>query len=257
MTDPYARTPEGMFDRIMQRIGAVESRLARGTLPKRLQSVGSGTTAERDAIFGDPGPLADRVALANLQVVWYNTDRGWHESYYEVAGLPGLTAAGLNISVAPGWYPIGRGPFWRGTPTAAIFQAAGSYVPGWGGAVRNRGGADWFTYNAVNGAVVCPKAGVYRALWETTIQPGSGTMEFYARVLSVGLSTTLAERPGNTTVLNASVYTQARATIPEWPVFAGQAFLLFGQTGSANIHQGAGVQIRGSLSVEYIGPLFA
>lgn len=72
----------------------------------------SGTTAQRNARFGVPATLSERVALANRQVVWFNTLLGWEESYYVPVATVGLTVRGLTTtSEAPaGWYPTGLGP---------------------------------------------------------------------------------------------------------------------------------------------------
>lgn len=68
-----------------------------------------GTTAQRNAIFGDPGSTAGIVALANLQPVWYNTDYGWWEIYLAATGMTGLTVRGVFASAPVGWYPLGPG----------------------------------------------------------------------------------------------------------------------------------------------------
>ena len=65
-----------------------------------------GTTAQRDAYFGVPSTDSEHVALANLQPVWYNTQKGWQETYYTTFDKVGLTARGLTGSVASGWFPI-------------------------------------------------------------------------------------------------------------------------------------------------------
>lgn len=66
----------------------------------------SGTTAQRDAYYGSLSTTAQQVALANRCVTWYNTDKGWLESYYVVTGSSGLTARGLITGHTPGWYPL-------------------------------------------------------------------------------------------------------------------------------------------------------
>jgi microcystin-dependent protein len=71
-----------------------------------------GTTAQRNAIFGSPTTDAQRVALANQVVSWYNTELGWWETYYATTGLSGLTARGLVSGVTSGWYPNAGAPIY-------------------------------------------------------------------------------------------------------------------------------------------------
>lgn len=253
----YERTPEGYMRSQNGRVKRLEHRLP--GLPARLVNLGSGSTVERDARYGDPALFTDpeKVALAERKVVWFNTDLGWQESYYVVTGL-GATVPQLLPGTLSGWYPISQGPWWRGRPNAGFATTAGSYVRGWGDAIRTIGGTEWFTYEAATGGLQLHKAGVYRVTWQSTIQPGTGQLEFYSRILDPTKTTVIIERPGNTTTLSGSLYTQAFATLPEYPIAAGQWLFLLDQNGSANIHQAAhGAQIRGNLSVEYIGPHFA
>lgn len=65
-----------------------------------------GTTAQRDDYYGSLATSPQQVALANRCVVWYNTDKGYYESFYVVTGSSGLTAKGLVAGHTPGWYPL-------------------------------------------------------------------------------------------------------------------------------------------------------
>jgi hypothetical protein len=76
----------------------------RGVVTDRLPH--TGTTAERNAYYGTLTTTAQQVALANRQVVWYNTEKGWFESYYVPTGTASLTARGLVAGHAAGWYPL-------------------------------------------------------------------------------------------------------------------------------------------------------
>lgn len=135
MSDSYERTPNGLLTSILSRIASLESGLRRA-IPRRLNTMGSGTTAERDAYYGVPSTDADRAALANRKVVWFNTDLGWEESFYATTGLPGLTAPGLVAGSAHGWYPVGDGP------EAVLYSAGAQAFSGAGNFTNWR---DWGT----------------------------------------------------------------------------------------------------------------
>lgn len=266
MVRPNDHSPTGVLSGMYTDIEILKRRTAR-LLPERLLPGGfdlatsyRGSSGERDTIWGVPTTPEERAALADRQVAWYNTDWGWEEMYLVPLTDPviGLTTRVLLAGTEPGWYPTGTGPFWRGSPNAGFAASAGSYVRGWGDLVRSNGSNIWFTYNAATGGLQVRKAGVYRATWQTTIQPGGGQMEFYSRVLNPDTSAVVFERPGNTATLSGSYYTQGFATLPEWPIAADHWFFLLDANGSANVHQAASpAQIRGNLSVEYIGPRYA
>lgn len=64
---------------------------------------GQGTSTLRDTQYGIPATTADKAALANKKVVWYNTTTNMFETYYATTGTTGLTVTG--IAGASGWYP--------------------------------------------------------------------------------------------------------------------------------------------------------
>lgn len=68
-------------------------------------AVTQGSTALRDSIYGVPTVAADQASLANRMIAWFNTDKGWFETYYAVTGTAGLTAKGLLSGHSAGWYP--------------------------------------------------------------------------------------------------------------------------------------------------------
>lgn len=184
MTDPYARTPQGLFDRILQRIGSLEERI--GRLPARLLPGGSdvmsghsGATAERDAIYGVPATNAERVALANRKVTWFNTDLGWEESYYATTGLSGLTARGLVAGTASGWYPVGRGPIGV-LHGAAQAQSSGDafinyYAFGTNKSYRNAPASIVDRTGPSSERLSMNMAGRWRTSCRVSTPPGSGT----------------------------------------------------------------------------------
>lgn len=89
----------GMIGQMRRDITELQRRLTKG-------NSGSGSTVQRNLIYGIPGTDDERVALANRQVSWYNTDTGWTETYYAVTGLPGLGVKGLVPGVPSAWYPV-------------------------------------------------------------------------------------------------------------------------------------------------------
>jgi len=82
-----------------------------------------GTTAQRDAYWGQPGTAAARVVLAKKGPLWYNTDKGWEEKY---SALKGDSGADVNVAQAAGWYPSGSGV----VPRISAKGAATSYGTG-------------------------------------------------------------------------------------------------------------------------------
>jgi hypothetical protein len=107
------RTLEEILVEMRRRVGLLERRSAAGggraggSLTLRFLR---GTTARRDAMF-TPTTDAERATLANRKVLWFNTDRGWLESYFAVDGTPGLTVVGVlgttTFATHPaGWYPL-------------------------------------------------------------------------------------------------------------------------------------------------------
>jgi hypothetical protein len=103
---------EKLFEDTRTRLTLVERRIAvRGGGGATMR----GTTAQRDTAYGVPSTDAERVALANMRVTWFNTDRGWVESFYMTADS-GLTATALLAGYPPGWYPM---------PGSAIFAHRG------------------------------------------------------------------------------------------------------------------------------------
>lgn len=147
----------------------------------------SGTTAERNLYYGNPPTtVAAQAALANRQVQWFNTDRGWVESYYAVSGTAGLTAVGLQPSIAgntAGWYPMGPGgPRMMIVTTASQSMVNGNTFTKWDWDHANmhsyskEGGLTWFYPIATNaGRAAVSTAGRYRATMMMQYPNGSGT----------------------------------------------------------------------------------
>lgn len=221
-----------------------------------------GTSAQRDAIFGDPGSTAGQVALANLQPVWYNTDLGWEESYYVVSGTSGLTVPGLVSGSATGWYPRGLGPMIDLVPTAVghVNATSGSPVPvtGWGaigtGRTRRVGGANFLTYDNTTGRVTMKLAGVYRIFMKTQLQNGTGTAIFHMMLGS-------ASAPLNTVdtfySLNSNYFQSAEMEHAAYLAVANDVAWMRCWLGSLDIHCRADqttTTIGAEFMVAYQGP---
>lgn len=186
MTRPNDHTPAGVLGGMYSDIEILKRRTAR-LLPERLLPGGydsatsyRGSTAERNAIYGDPAVLTNtqKVELANRQINWFNTDEGWMESYYAVESLPGLTVDALIVGTLSGWYPITTGPRAVVRMTAAQAQTNGQQPTLWAfspqGSIR-RGGPQWFELFDSNKTLRVKQAGHYRFDGMMSFPNGSGT----------------------------------------------------------------------------------
>jgi len=71
-----------------------------------LHGTPGGTSTQRNTLFGSPTTDAEKVALANKAVVWYNVTTGILETYFAVTGTTGLTVPGVVAPKTAGWYPL-------------------------------------------------------------------------------------------------------------------------------------------------------
>lgn len=134
--DSYNRTPKGMFLNTEARLFALEQR----PIYRPSAALRSGTTAERDALFGVPATTAERVALANQRPQWFNVEKGYYETYYVAHTLPGLTVPGLSTSMLSGWF-IEPSKDWAtlGGPLSHAGGPGGPYATTWSKGVRGPG----------------------------------------------------------------------------------------------------------------------
>lgn len=210
-----------------------------------------GTTAQRDAAYGVPTTDAERVALANLRVNYFNVELGWEESYYAVTGLSGLTARGLVAGTVSGWYPTGPGPYCILQPNAQIAASTNNYVQGWAGTVTRRGGAAWFTNNS--GALFMNQAGYYDVRAWTIQQAGSGTANYHLVILNNAGTTEVTKHDGGAFTLTSAFFTTVDLSMTRL-VAAGQQLLLRCGSGAFNVHMGGATDVRGQLIARYLGP---
>jgi hypothetical protein len=216
-----------------------------------------GTTTERDARFGTPTTDAQRVALANRKVVWYNSTLGWEESYYATTGLVGLTAKGLLAGYASGWYPTGNGPTPEITmdPTATASATTGNYLAGWNGTVRRLGPDSVFVFDQYGPTLKLPG---YYDLSCYSVQPaGSGLADYHIRLNN--LAGTVVEWQSNLSgvVLSSSYFTAIGALFKSTLIKpGGNLFRWFCSNGSLSMHNTSGPagSGRGQLAARYVRP---
>ena len=219
-----------------------------------------GPKSLRDALFGVPSTVAQQAALANRQVVWFNTEFGWQESYYAALGTTGLTVTSLEQDFSSGWYPTGRGP-------SAVIYTAGASGSGyaipftnwntWGvGAERalksrkntigNANDGSSILHRAVNNAALQTfLAGRYRVTCHMSYPAGSGTM---------GGALWVTQGASNRRIYKViSLQSQPQA---EWYEFSD---ILIGSGGYAWYRSEFGVGDVGNdgethMALEYLGP---
>lgn len=221
-----------------------------------------GTTAQRDALYGVPSTMAARVALANQQVTWFNTDLGWKERYYEIGSSSGLTVRGLFLDASSGWYPIGDGPapYIELEALAEVSQFFNTYITGW--SIRNRkGGASWFTLSGTD-RVNMLKPGRYdvkaftNQLGDTSLAP-----DYSLQLLDTDNSTVVRLVGGGAFAKFPGLMTRPHQELYDQYILANQkiAWKLQRGTMSASdttmqIHTGDSAAIRGRLSIKYLAP---
>ncbi|UDL16232.1 hypothetical protein SEA_KOZIE_36 [Microbacterium phage Kozie] len=251
MSRPPVRDEEGLLRAHERRIRLLERRLAAAGYAPPQDVRYAGTTVERDALYGVPATAAERAALANRGVTWFNTDLGWEESYYAETGTAGLTALGLMAGVSSGWYPTGEGPFSILYASGAQSVVVNTYVTSWSAWGSNsslrRGGDDWFTYSA--GGVKCLKAGRYEAEAMVTQQAGTGTTVVHL----LRDSNTIFQRANP---LDSGQVQSAVMHQPTVQMLANQTFAVFAGIGSYQLNVATGNrEVRGFFAVRYKSPL--
>jgi hypothetical protein len=260
VTDPYSRTARGLPERILQRIGSLEHRIARGlSLPNRLVDIGRGTTAERDALFGDVALFTtpEKVALANRRVIWFNIDKDWEESFYAPVGWAsqGLVVPGLTGGATSGWYPTGFGPEIVLEPSATANANSGVLIGGWNGVVRERGGADWFTSDT-NG-VRFLRYGYYDLSWWTLQATGTGAADYHTQIRN-STDATIEWRSNVGGQPLSTIFTSVGAEYSSVFVAATERFRVQCVTGALVVHQVTGgtprPATRGQMLVRYVRP---
>lgn len=251
MTTPLIdKSMPGLLNRMNADIALLFRRIGRPTdppIPVR------GSTAERDAAYPTPTTDAERAALANRQVLFFNTDTGWEESYYAVTGTPGLIVRGLVAGTAPGWYPTGMGPraiVFNSGPQAAgngtAFTAWAAF--GTDGSFRND--SDFFEMDSGNRRLLALKAGRYAFDHSMNFPVGTGTGVYGYRINNA--ADTSALFAGDRPIPLLSGYGQVEDfRLPDVPLEAGAG--AWGVTVAASWLIGGGASAS-YLSLAYLGP---
>lgn len=210
-----------------------------------------GSESLRNSRYGVPADNAARVSLANRRPLWYNTDRGWLESYYATTGLLGLTG-GLMAGAPSGWYPVGPGPFIRLRPTAIYAASTSNAIKNWNGEVHRQGGSDWFTYDNATGRILVKKPGRYQVQVWTLQTSGTGVSNHHVRFLESGVVDIIAD--GISTPLINTLLTKVEAHL-EHVLLGNREVELYTHSGNIDVHsQGSYPTIRGEFNVRYLGP---
>lgn len=246
------RSLEESLRDIQRRLRLLERRLTvrnGGAMPSR------GPSSYRDQTFPPPTTTAEKVALANRRVTWFNTTYGWEESYYARAAS-GLTAPALDSRAPDGWYPVGRGPWTVAWPQAAFGASTGNYIGGWlqGKQAYSQGADSLFEWMS-NGATKCYLPGMYRVHVRMNLVNGSGTANFHLRKLGVSSADVVAQMDGGAVTLLASLTTTYNGYFERELVVNEQSFAMFTHAGSLTVHFTGNP--RSEFLIEYVGPPLA
>lgn len=244
--------PYGVFNYI---ISLGNNGYVGGGTPIQAQYIGRGGTGERDALFGVPGTDSQRVSLANQNVLWYNTDTRWFESYYATTGLAGLTAVGLMTGFTSGWYPTGEGPEIVLEPSTTVQAVAGTYVGNWNGVVKRRGGASWFTHESRGINFI--RGGIFDFSFWTLQQTGTGSADYHVRLLNnAGNVVDWMSNVAGMALTN--LFTRAEGRYESQVVRPGQKLGILCQSGNLTVHMVSTADTypptRGEMKARYIRP---
>ncbi len=246
----------GMIAQMRRDITELQRRLTRG-------NTGLGSTAQRNLIYGIPGTDAEHVALANREITWYNTDKGWNERYYALASLPGLAVRGL-ASPGPGygnptngWYPV------PGTLAYMTRIKNNSFQSAPGGVFTQPqllgSGATAFAhvggmFNAVGNSAIVPTIAGLFDITSNIYWSGGGAMAY--TILSVRY-TGGTEQITSTRAYGGPADMQQVAHAPAVYCWANQGIEMEGMPAANDNIYGDGVSRRTFLTVSYAGPPFA
>lgn len=220
--------------------------------------MGKGTSAQRDGFYGVPTTDAQRVALANSVPIWFNTQKGWKESYYAPSSLPGLTVRGLKSIAPAGWYPVeGNGPKILLSSNGTIQNmTTGSVFTNWaapGTAFSWRmGGSDYIEFSS---GVVKPKIwGRYRCSISLSIQTGAGTGAFtMVHYTDTGVQAYTYSM--STVTLNTSLQDRFDLSVENVEMLPNESLRAYASNlGGANLGVLGANLASASYFLEYIGP---
>lgn len=209
-----------------------------------------GTTAQRDAAFPDPVATADKVALANRQIIWYNTDFGWFESYY-TAIATGTVVPILVGGAVSGWFPTHDGPSAKYGAVGSQAHGNNSVFTNWQGFGTGKSWRDSLLISrptADLGVLRTELPGRYDLDLTMYFPNGSGTGVYeFAYIESDGAATTRLQNP---VVLQATFGQTIQTTIKNVPLgVGGRCFM---RTIAATWAVGDATSTH--MTMRYIGP---
>lgn len=210
----------------------------------------SGTTAERNALFGTPTTDAAIVALANRNIRFYNTTECWWESYYSTAKT-GLTAEELIAGNTVGWYPDADSDLRAHCGLQSGFhrvESGKTLEPPLGDLLLNT--KSRFT-KSTNSGIILPFGGFYR-IFASAYVSGSVTGGF-----SINISTNV-----NSTIIRGSGHKPNAGDIEcnaqgLYPFLKTDIIRIFVYTADATSVWGTSGYNGTRLTVEYAGPPLA
>lgn len=219
-----------------------------------------GTAAQRDARFGVPATDAARVALANKRVQWFNTEKGYYESYYALASLAGLAVPGLGapgsgyVAPASGWYPAPGALAYMTRIKNNSFQSAAGGVftqPTLLGAGASAYAHVGSMFSASGNAIIIPSIAGLFDVTASIYWSGGGAMNY--TILSVRY-TGGSEQVTSVRAYGAAADMQQVAVAPGVYCWAGQGIELEGMPAGNHNFYGDGVSRRTFLTLKYAGP---
>ncbi|QKY80320.1 minor tail protein [Microbacterium phage Mercedes] len=230
----------------------VELSLRKVVVHGKANSALRGTTAQRDARFASPATDAARVALANRQVQWFNTVKGYTESYFAPATLAGMAVPGLAAGHAAGWYPVAGSHLTATRVKNNGFQsvAGGALVaPTLTVTLTNRGG-----FGTPGTSDIVPPVGGYYDVIGGVYWSGGGAMGYRTTIVRFG--------GGGVDITSARMYGsgsdgQLIAPADSVLLLPSQSVELVSQTAAADNMYGDGNTRRTFISLTYAGPPLA
>ena len=233
-----------------------------GVLARVYTQARQGTTAQRDALYGVPTTSAARVALANQQITWFNTDLGWKERYYEVGSASGLTVRGLFLDAPAGWYPIGgdSAPYIELEAVSEVAQFFNTFITGW--SIYNRkGGSSWFTLNGTDRVNVLKPARYDVKVFTNQYGNSTAVPDYSLQILDTDNSTVVRLVGGGAFPRIMPFMTRPHQEMYDQYILPNQKIAWKLQRGTVpgtdttmQIHTGGTDVIRGRMSIKYVAP---
>lgn len=198
-----------------------------------------GTSAERDTRFGSTASAAERVALANSDSRWYNTEKGYSERYYSATA--DASALPRNSAAVAGWYPAIPGQFFAsGFITSGSASTTDTLLP-----IAENQITDPFRLVKPAQKIIPAVAGWYE-LSVYLGQSGTGALQVFAKKNGAVTGVEQAQ-DGRTGTAGASASPRFTAEIS---LDGDDEITLFGKAGSGSI----GYLSASQFSLKYLRP---